>query len=97
MAKTTTRVNLSLNAYVYREFAKLRAEYMRVLGEKVELSSYTNDMLRQMVPMMRDFLEKHKKGQLTSDYMISHYHQMANKEAQKVIKEAKRKIKKKKA
>lgn len=97
MPRTTSRVTVSLNTKAYEEFKKLSNEFREVKGENVNLSAFLNETLKQIVLTLRDFLEKHKKGKLTPDYMARHYMEVMYKEQSKVMKEIKKGDKKTKA
>jgi metal-responsive CopG/Arc/MetJ family transcriptional regulator len=90
------RVNISINEALYNEFKSLSNEYKRVFGAKPQISSITEDAVKEYIKVMRDFLDQYKKGILTQEYMASYYLQRATEESKKVIQEVKKAKKKEK-
>lgn len=89
MAKA--RINLTVDIDLWKEFTRLKAQYKKVFGAVPEASSIMNDALKVQVKVMKDFLEKHKQGLLTQDYMLRYFHERSTEESMKAVKEAKKK------
>jgi protein associated with RNAse G/E len=83
-----TKVNLTLNKYLWERFNELREEAYEITGERINFSSYTNAVLKQLVDTLEVFIQKKKEGTLTPDFMIEHFRKLAGAEEKKVIREA---------
>lgn len=87
---SVTKVNLTLNKHLWDRFNELRGEAERVLGERINFSSYANSVLKQVVQTLETFLQKKKEGTLTPEFMIEYFNKLAAAEGKRVIREAKK-------